>query len=90
MTIASHCDTEKPAESHLDEEVPELQVTQDLVHDLQALGIGNHGVELPGDVEVLGTGKAVSNSALLLWLQQYSFSSSVNSSLLTKSNRNGV
>lgn len=90
MTTASHCDTEKPAESHLDEEVPKLQVTQDLMHNLQALGIGNQGVKLPGNVKVLGTGKAVSNSAPPVWLQQYSFSSSVKCSLLTKSNRNGV
>lgn len=81
----------KPALSHLNEKVPELQVTQDLMHNLQALSIRNHRVELAGDVKVLGhRRRAVSNSASLVWLQQYSLSSAVHSSLFTKSNKNGM
>ncbi|NWX08689.1 SYHC protein, partial [Caloenas nicobarica] len=85
------CDSHLATPSHLNEKVPELQVTQDLVHDLQALGIRNHRVELASDVKVLKhRRRAVSNSASLVWLQQYSLNSAVHSSLFTKSNRNGV
>lgn len=44
----------EPTQSHLDDKVPKLQVTQDLVHDLQALSIRNHWVKLPSNVKVLG------------------------------------
>ena len=54
MTTASHCGTEKPTHSYLNEKVPELQVTQNLVHDLQALSIRYHRVELASDVKILG------------------------------------
>lgn len=65
-TTASHRGKEKPAWSHLNEKVPKLQITQDLMHNLQALSIGNHRVKLASDVKILGAQeKAVSNSGPL-------------------------
>lgn len=39
--------------SHLNEKVPKLQVTQDLVHYPQALSIRKHRVKLASDVKIL-------------------------------------
>lgn len=39
--------------SHLNEKVPKLQVTQDLVHYLQALSIRKHRIKLASDVKIL-------------------------------------
>lgn len=38
---------------NLDAEVAQVQLAEDLVHDLQTLGVGDHGVVLSGDVKVL-------------------------------------
>lgn len=38
---------------NLDAEVAQVQLAEDLVHDLQTLSVGDHGVVLSGDVKVL-------------------------------------
>lgn len=48
--------------TYLDAEVSQLQLTQDLVDDLQALGVWDHGVVLACSVKILGGGETHTES----------------------------
>lgn len=52
--LRDKCGREAILWSDLDAEISQLQVTQDLIDDLQTLSVRNHGVVLPCDVKILG------------------------------------
>lgn len=48
--------------TYLDAEVSQLQLTQDLVDNLQALSVWDHGVVLACSVKILGGGETHTES----------------------------
>lgn len=75
---------------HLNEEVPKLQVTQDLLHYLQALSVWNHWVELPSNVKILRHKKRQRALQHCCCGCSHNFDSAVKSTLFTKINKNRV